>query len=104
MKRTKQRWRAVGVEWRGYVIARVRDNSTGEIVPVYQRRPGGGWLRWDRGDTPVGDSALASTAKRAIADADLRQLDREFREQAAANHERALAKAARRFGRKAAAS
>jgi len=91
------------VEWNGYVIARVRNQETGEVVPVYQRRPGGDWLRRDHQDSPVGDRALAATAKRAIRDADLKQLDREFRERARANAARAEAKAARRFRRKAAA-
>jgi hypothetical protein len=70
----------VDVEWRGYVIARVRNQETGEIAAVYQRRPGGDWLRWDQEDARVHDRALAATAKRAVAAADLDALSREFHE------------------------
>ena len=80
----KQRWRSEGAFWRGYVVARVRDQATGETVNVYQRRPKGAWLRYGD-DSPVKDRALAATAKRTIADADRDQLGREFRERVAAS-------------------
>ena len=87
----KQRWRGEGAFFRGYLIARVRNQESGEIVNVYQRRPKGAWLHY-RDDEPVYDRALAATAARIIANADLKQLDREFREQTKANAEQAKGK------------
>ncbi len=58
-----QRWRGVGVEHRGYRIARVEDRSNGEVVGVYRRL--GRW-RMYRNDDPVKDAALASCARRVL--------------------------------------
>lgn len=92
--KTKQRWRAVGVDWRGYLIARVKNQDTGEIVGVYQRRPKTDWLLYDGADSRVKDRALATTAARAVAATDVNAARREFRQriqtQAAALAERKL--------------
>lgn len=97
-KQKKHRWRGEGAEWRGYVIARVRDQQTGQIMKVYRRHSKGNWLLWDTNDTPVKDTALASTAKRVIESADRAQLHREFAERAEENEARAQAKWAAKFG------
>lgn len=75
MKR-RQRWRAVGVEWRGYIVARIKESGSGRIVGVYFRL--GKWRRYDGTDAPVRDKALAACARRAIQKADPQTLNREF--------------------------
>jgi hypothetical protein len=65
MSRRRHRYRPLGVEHRGYTIARIEDRETGEAIGVYQRRPGAAWLRY-RNDDPVRDRALSATAKRML--------------------------------------
>lgn len=71
-----QRWRAVDVRWRGYVIAYVRNNESGEVHGVYKRF--GRWRLYGGTDAVVTDAALAACARRAIANADPAVLRREF--------------------------
>jgi len=63
-RKRRQRWRGIRIEHRGWTVAVIRDQQTGEEVRVYKRL--GRW-RFYRDDAPVLDQALAATARRVLA-------------------------------------